>query len=459
MKKIISFAALLAFSFAITACGGNDTPTSNTAATAGAAAETNAAAENTTLAGEAEVSVPEGAKELIFWSQWSGDNKIAFQEIIDEYNETEGKDNNIFIKIEQVEDENMEMLMKLMAARLSNTMPDIVHVAQMSFIAMAKNELFATPPSEVQDYIKENYFEANAGLAEYGGTYWGYPTEHQVMALFWNKDHFDEAGLPGPPKTWDELRDYAAQLTKVAENGEMERCGFAFPFEFSEAMMTQHISMFWGAGEDLFPSEISTNVNSDVGKDLNQLFADMAADGSTNANWLPWADALNNGQASMLMMDPWALNFNVRQKGIDGLYEAIHVAELPTPDGTPGPSMSRGFELCVTAGAPNIDEAWSFLKWLNEEPECRMNSFMVNNFEFLPSHKGFDFPENWSQETKDTYSRILEISKPQPDLSNYEETQNAIDAMKDEILISAKNAIQAADDAEKEITRILESEG
>lgn len=410
----------------------------------------------TAMAEEAPQTAPEGATELIFWSQWGGDNKIAFQSIIDEYNQTEGKENNIFVKIEQVEDENSEMMMKLMAAQLSDTMPDIVHCAQMSFIAMARNNLFLAPPQEVQDYIRDNYFEANAGLAEYNGVYWGYPTEHQVMALFWNKDHFDEAGLPGPPKTWDEMREYAKILTKRSESGELERCGMAFAFTFSEAMMTQHISMFWGAGEELFPTETTTNVNSEVGIKLNELYKGMADDGSTNANWLPWADALNNGKASMLMMDPWALNFNVRQKGIEGLYDAIHVAELPTPDGTPGASMSRGFELCVGVGTKHPDETWSFLKWLNEEPECRMNKFMVENFEFLPSHKGFDMPGNWSQETKDTYARILEISKPQPDLANYEEAQQAIDNMKDDIMIAGADPAQAAESCESEVLMILE---
>lgn len=400
---------------------------------------------------------PEGATELIFWSQWSGENAAQFQTIIDEYNNGEGKDNNIFVKIERVEDENSEMMMKLMAARLAGTMPDIVHVAQMSFIAMARNELFTEPPNEVQDYIKENYFEACAGLAEYNGVYWGYPTEHQVMALFWNKQQFAEAGLSGPPRTWDELREYAKKLT-VRNGNELERAGFLFAFDFSEAMMTQHISMFWGVGQELFPNENSTNIASDTGLRLNELFKGMAEDGSTNANWLPWADALNAGKGAMMMMDPWALNFNIRQKGIEGLYDQFSVAELPTPDGTPGPSMSRGFELCVASGSKNKDQAWSHLKWLNETPDIRMNTFMVEQFEFLPSHRGLDFPANWSDEIKAAYTRILEISKPQPDLLNYEEVQQAVDNMKDNILLSGADPAAEARNAETEINRIFEEE-
>jgi len=424
----------------ISGCGGNaDAPAAETSAAGGTA--------------EAQTVVPDGVTELILWAHWTGENRNAFLEIIALYNETEGRDNNLYVTVEHVEDENMEMMMRLMAARLADTMPDIVHVAQMSFVAMVQNGLFAVPPQSVQDYVRTNYFDANAGLTFMDGVYWGYPTEHQVMSLFWNRDHFEEEGLSGPPRTWDQLREYAYRLTRRSANGEMERAGFIFPFGFDEAIMTQHISMFWGAGLDLFPTETTTNLNSDVGRQLNSLFAGMAEDGSTNAGWLVWGDALNNGLGSMVMMDPWALNFYIRQQGIEGLSEAIHVAELPTPTGTPGPSMSRGFTFAVPVGSQYIDESWDFLKWLNEGPENRMMDFMVNRFEFLPSHRDFEFPSVWSPETSDTFSRILEISRPQPTVYDYEQVQRSIANMVVEIMLAGRDPIQAVADAEAEILR------
>ncbi|GAA0340512.1 extracellular solute-binding protein [Bacillus carboniphilus] len=60
------------------------------------------------------------------------------------------------------------------------------------------------------------------------GEYWVLPTAVRTLALFYNKDHFAEAGLTDPPKTWDELVDYSVELTKRDSNGQLERAGMAW---------------------------------------------------------------------------------------------------------------------------------------------------------------------------------------------------------------------------------------
>ncbi len=50
--------------------------------------------------------------------------------------------------------------------------------------------------------------------AKRGGEYYGLPTAVRSLALFYNKDMFKEAGIQGPPKTWDEFVADAKALTK-----------------------------------------------------------------------------------------------------------------------------------------------------------------------------------------------------------------------------------------------------
>jgi ABC-type sugar transport system permease subunit/ABC-type glycerol-3-phosphate transport system substrate-binding protein len=47
---------------------------------------------------------------------------------------------------------------------------------------------------------------------------WSIPTSNQVRALFWRKDHFQEAGLDPevPPATWDELMEFGRKLHNPA---------------------------------------------------------------------------------------------------------------------------------------------------------------------------------------------------------------------------------------------------
>lgn len=62
------------------------------------------------------------------------------------------------------------------------------------------------------------------------GEYWTIPTAVRTLALFYNKDLFEEAGLDPkkPPATWDELAEYAKKLTKKDSSGRLEQSGLAW---------------------------------------------------------------------------------------------------------------------------------------------------------------------------------------------------------------------------------------
>lgn len=62
------------------------------------------------------------------------------------------------------------------------------------------------------------------------GEYWTIPTAVRTLALFYNKDLFEEAGLDpdSPPETWDELADYAEKLTIGEASGRLEQSGLAW---------------------------------------------------------------------------------------------------------------------------------------------------------------------------------------------------------------------------------------
>lgn len=47
-----------------------------------------------------------------------------------------------------------------------------------------------------------------------GGKIYGLPLSLDVMALYYNKDLLDRAGIPQPPKTWEEFQEQVKKLTK-----------------------------------------------------------------------------------------------------------------------------------------------------------------------------------------------------------------------------------------------------
>lgn len=392
--------------------------------------------------------------ELVMWDHWTQEYLEGY---IDEYNETAGKEAGIFVKWEYSEDENNTTTTRLMAANLAGTSPDIVSIAQMDLLAMANNGLLAVPPEAVQDYIAENYYEANVGLSTFQDVIWGYPTESQVFGLMYNADLLAEAGLTEPPKTWDELKEYAQKLTKYDENGEMIQCGLVIPFTFNECMHTTLISMFWSEGDELYPTSDTTNLMNETGVSIVNLLNDIARAGNTNANWMNWQECYANGKGAMFMGDAWYLYGTIYSTNED-VYNATRITSVPTSTGETGVSMLRGFNLCVPAASAHQQEAWHFLNWLNQADEngvSRMQEVEVNVKNFMPSMKTYPMPPVWLDEWTASYNEILKSAKPQPELVVYSEVQDVIDNMLDTILLSGADVDATMQEAYNQISGIL----
>lgn len=62
------------------------------------------------------------------------------------------------------------------------------------------------------------------------GEYYTLPIAVRSLALFWNKDMFEDAGLDPeePPETWDELIDISKELTILDSNDKYEQEGFGW---------------------------------------------------------------------------------------------------------------------------------------------------------------------------------------------------------------------------------------
>lgn len=89
-----------------------------------------------------------------------------------------------------------------------------------------------------------------------GGTY-GLPIDSGPMALFYNKEVFDKAGISEAPKTWDEFYEDAKKIRKVGSyiTSDSGDAGF-------------YDSMVWQAGDRPFKTsgtKVTINLTGDAG--------------------------------------------------------------------------------------------------------------------------------------------------------------------------------------------------
>ena len=118
---------------------------------------------------------------------------------------------------------------KLLAAIAGGNPPDVAYFDRFEVGSWAaQGSLTDLTEDADQDNIEDNdYYEYAINEAKYEGKLYGLPMDTDARLLFYNKDHFKEAGLDpeNPPKKIAELEEVAEKLT-IKKGNRFERIGF-----------------------------------------------------------------------------------------------------------------------------------------------------------------------------------------------------------------------------------------
>jgi sn-glycerol 3-phosphate transport system substrate-binding protein len=213
----------------LAACGstgapgsGGETGATNTNASA---PDTNASASNTnagngnTAAQPQATSAPgvstEGRVKVVYWSSWGGKNGEGVQKLVDDFNASQS-DIVIENQFQGTYEETSQKLATAMAARQT---PDIVSLSEVTWNRFYLNQtlqplddLFAKAGFDPSEYVEPLIKEGTRQ-----GKIWWVPFARSTPLLYYNRDLLTKAGLPDRgPETWDELRQWGAEIMKVA---------------------------------------------------------------------------------------------------------------------------------------------------------------------------------------------------------------------------------------------------
>ena len=153
---------------------------------------------------------------------------------------------------------------------------------------------------------------ADQGVADFttaDGGQFGLPRDLNTIALYYNKDMFDAAGIPYPDDTWDwaKLVDVAKQLTKDGNgDGKADQWGF---YTETTDMENYWLSLVWQNGGDILaPDGKSTLLGTDQAAGGIQFLQDLIwkdkvmPDPAISAET---GDAFEQGQAAMEANGSW----------------------------------------------------------------------------------------------------------------------------------------------------------
>lgn len=221
--------------------------------------------------------------------------------------------------------------------------------------------------------------------ASYGGKVYGYPLAIETYALFYNKDI-----IPNPPKTWEEVFEFAKTWTDKSKNK------YAIAWPVTDAYYD--FLFFAGYGAQLFgpngDDRHQHNLNSpeaikgvEFFQQVRKQILDVPS-GDMSGDFVK--SSFQEGTIPMVLGGPWDIAV-YKEAGVN-----FGITTLPILPGAKGvPASFSGVRLAVvSAYSENPEQAKKFAEFLVSREE------LVKRFDItgqIPPRKDITVEDEWSQ--------------------------------------------------------------
>lgn len=299
---------------------------------------------------------------------------------------------------------------------------DVVQIANFAELGALRDIGSFTSDIEYRDDVFEPLRE---DFVTYNDTTYAMPFWIDLSMYYYNKAHFEEAGLDpeNPPATWEEYLEANEQL------GTDDRMGTASSFGGFFFLPTA-----WANGADLFSDDGSECViNSDAGVETLEFWVELNQSDYTtdlvSTEWQSAHDMFVSGDASMVHSGGYALGYandNNPEMVENG---NLGVGMLPAPSSNADrTSFLGGNSIVITKQAAEDEDrlaaAEEFIRWVNTDAGM---SVTLDNGYFPPRSAGFELET--AKENEDVFSPFqtaLEQGTAPPINPNYREVSSAL---------------------------------
>jgi multiple sugar transport system substrate-binding protein len=270
----------------------------------------------------------------------------------------------------------------LQAALAGGTPPDVFYLDSNRLPDFVQSGVLMPVDGRIDD--EDDFYESLRDAFSIDGQFWCPPKDFSTLALQYNVDHLEEAGIE-PPTTWDELAAAAEALTTDDRVGlvmgpEYPRWG-AFMFQAGGSVLN----------EERTEMAIDSEENRTAFTYLSELYTAGHAATATDldAGWP--GEAFGQEKASMAIEGNWMVGF-MRNDFPDVNWATAELPAGPEGQGT------FAFTVCyaVAADAPNPEASWDLVNFL-VSPEQQLE--FTRNFPVMPSRESLR--DDWLEANPD----------------------------------------------------------
>lgn len=312
------------------------------------------------------------------WVNW-GDDPAQVQALFNQYTDLTG------IPVEV----NMPVPYdKIFAGLAGDNPPDILVLPEVFSLKSMREEGMILPLSDIiesHNIDLEDIMPAALVQCIYKEEYWCIPWGTDTHILLWNKDMFEDAGLDPeqPPRTLEELTEFADLLTKTDEDGYLTQVGFIPNFAWS------HLNSYIAVYGTSWYSDDGTQVTINTEEMIAILEWERSIYEKYGAEELlrftSGAGAFNSpdmgfyaGTIAMMIDGEFQVGPNYIQKFKPELFYGVAAVPYPEdyPDGE-GATSVFGSVVVIPSAAPNPEASADLLEWILQ-PEIQVAQFSQN---------------------------------------------------------------------------------
>lgn len=276
---------------------------------------------------------------------------------------------NIIVKVVEEVGDNNQVQQKLMTMISSDSAPGVIHVDTMYVADMAKADtIIPFNDFEGAQELSDSIFKGAQESLVVDGKIYGYPIRANSIQLVYNKKMFREAGLDPeqPPKTFDELIEYAQKLTKKDSAGNVLVYGYESGMS-KDPHWTAHVfsPIFWSYGGSYQNDDGSSAINSEAAVKTIEYWSKLMVDLKVSPT-----DRIEKGfmseKVAMVHTGEWDI------RGMKEDYPDLEFGYATLPVASEGiePQIPLGGRACVIpTGVKETDAAWKLVQWVMNDTE------------------------------------------------------------------------------------------
>jgi len=396
-------------------------------------------------AGGNQAQSQSGVTEINFLL-YSGDSEMdGWNGMVESFNKL---NSDVHVTISRVPGDWYSYTQKITTLIAAGTPPDIgrMGVAFMPQFA-SRGQLLDLTDRVKNELNMADYYQSAFDSVKINGKLYGLPCGLYTLVLFYNKQIFDDAGIPYPSSDWDNaitMSDFESLAHKLTKGSGVDKVyGF-----WANLHPERSVQFFFSNGGNVLSDDMKTATMDqppmiETYKMLQRFYNDGVSPMPATLQTMPFDQMFSAGKIAMFIEGQWNIPWMTS-------YKNLRFGVAATPKGSKSTTTVNFLDQHVVfAGSKHPNEAWrvikSFISKDGEEILVKTNNLGTPIYKPVLNAMRDQIYTGLSESDKDCIFKSIDYSKAMPFTSNWGELMNIVTKTTDLIplnQISAEDAMK-----------------